>query len=558
MQPIVVILKDDLPQLREVATAKFGKESKESIEILLWSELKHSRSPKALFEFVRRLRCRRLAIGFSDLDCISRPVLYKALLLYSGARERLLFDAGGRLSNVPFLRFILVDMPLLFWELIRSTAVVSGLYMVVGFMCQLKYSKKKMISRPLRDERKKVAYIRIHFFSAIFGGTLAHTRGAIEGFQQNRYQVVLFSSDHVHGLENFPKFHLVCPPAGYENVGEIREMAYNLSLIWRGFWALRRAQYDCIYYRHTGFCVAPLILAKVLNIPLILEFNSSDYWRAKFWKERRYYFPQLLRRIERLNLARADLVVTVSKVCREQILELVPECEGKVLVTPNAVNPEKFHPEVSGKGVRTRLNIRHCEVVVGFAGTFMVYHGIDILARAILDLRRRGQGDGLCFLLMGKGGCQDEIKTFLTNNGCASAVRFTDAIPFNDIQEYLGACDILVSPHNPPPADIEFFGSPIKLFEYMAMGKAIVASRLGQIAEVLRDGQDALLVPQGDEKALAEAILRLANDPDLRVKLGHAARQKVVEQYTWKKNVERVLDALYLKKTPCNRTSGSW
>ena len=139
---------------------------------------------------------------------------------------------------------------------------------------------------------------------------------------------------------------------------------------------------------------------------------------------------------------------------------------------------------------------------------------------------------------------KEQVEQTLKRKDCGGHALFVGAVPFEKVETYLACCDILVSPHNPPPADLEFFGSPIKIFEYMAMGKAIVASRIGQIAEVLEDGVDALLVPPGDAEALAEAILRLAEDPDLRAELGRAARRKVVERYTWQKNVERVLKAV--------------
>jgi glycosyltransferase involved in cell wall biosynthesis len=107
----------------------------------------------------------------------------------------------------------------------------------------------------------------------------------------------------------------------------------------------------------------------------------------------------------------------------------------------------------------------------------------------------------------------------------------------------LDACDVLVSPHVPLDAGADFFGSPTKLFEYMAMGKGIVASRLGQINEVLTDEQTALLVEPGNANELSTAIMRLAESRELGEKLGVAARQAAVERHTWKRNAQHILDA---------------
>ncbi len=119
---------------------------------------------------------------------------------------------------------------------------------------------------------------------------------------------------------------------------------------------------------------------------------------------------------------------------------------------------------------------------------------------------------------------------------------FTGAIPHQYVRAYLDAADILVSPHVPMPGNYPFFGSPTKLFEYMAMGKAIAASALDQIAEVLEDGKTALLVAPGDSVELVAAIQHLAADPRLRAELGRNARATALARHTWRQNAGRVLD----------------
>jgi len=121
---------------------------------------------------------------------------------------------------------------------------------------------------------------------------------------------------------------------------------------------------------------------------------------------------------------------------------------------------------------------------------------------------------------------------------------FVGRIPHASIPVYLDACDILVAPHVPMPDGSPFFGSPTKLFEYLAMAKPVVASNLGQMAEILVDGETALLVKPADPSALAKAIHRLEKDQPLRQRLGANARSLVTSQYTWRHNSERALAAL--------------
>jgi len=107
----------------------------------------------------------------------------------------------------------------------------------------------------------------------------------------------------------------------------------------------------------------------------------------------------------------------------------------------------------------------------------------------------------------------------------------------------LDACDILIAPHVPLADGSDFFGSPTKIFEYMATGKAIVASRLGQIGEVLTDDETALLVTPGNTDELARAIVRLVDSHELRARLGANACAAAIREHTWTHNAQRVLDA---------------
>jgi len=125
----------------------------------------------------------------------------------------------------------------------------------------------------------------------------------------------------------------------------------------------------------------------------------------------------------------------------------------------------------------------------------------------------------------------------------AGRVIFTGAVDHDRVPRLLDACDILLAPHVPLADGSEFFGSPTKIFEYMAMGKAIVASRLGQIGEVLTDQETALLVEPGNVTELVTAIEKLIESDELRATLGAKARGVAEREHTWKHNAQRVLEA---------------
>ena len=132
----------------------------------------------------------------------------------------------------------------------------------------------------------------------------------------------------------------------------------------------------------------------------------------------------------------------------------------------------------------------------------------------------------------------------IERRGLTDRLLLTGLIDHDEALRLLAASDVCVSPHVPNPDGSRFFGSPTKLFEYMGLGKAIVASDLEQIGEVIEDERTGLLSPPGDVDAAAAAILRLLDDPELRVRLGDAALAEARERYSWKAHARRILDAL--------------
>jgi glycosyltransferase involved in cell wall biosynthesis len=142
-------------------------------------------------------------------------------------------------------------------------------------------------------------------------------------------------------------------------------------------------------------------------------------------------------------------------------------------------------------------------------------------------------------LIVGDGPERGRLAGRATCLGVEGVVDWTGAVGPEQVPELLGRMDVAVAPY---PEMERFYFSPLKLYEYMAAGLAVVASRVGQVAEVVRDGETGVLVPPGDAVALAEVLGRLQEDPRLRARLGEAARAEVVANHTWGRVVERVLE----------------
>jgi glycosyltransferase involved in cell wall biosynthesis len=298
-----------------------------------------------------------------------------------------------------------------------------------------------------------------------------------------------------------------------------------------------------VYQRYALYNTSGPELALRLKAPLVLEYNGSEVWIARNWG-RPLVYERLARRIEDAVLSAADLVVVVSRTIRDELVArgVAP---ARVLVNPNGVDPERYSPSVGGEAVRRRLGLEG-KRVLGFIGTFGRWHGAEVLADAFAALvaRRPEWRQSLRLLMAGDGLTRPEVERRLRAHGVADLAVLTGTIPQEDGPAHLAACDVLVSPHVPNADGSPFIGSPTKVFEYMAMGRGIVASRLGQIGEVLRHEETALLVEPDDAQATAAACERLLDDPSLALRLGRMARASVLAHHTWTEHTRRIVEAL--------------
>ena len=366
------------------------------------------------------------------------------------------------------------------------------------------------------------------------GGAASHINGFINAATELGTRVRMISNDYIAGLDE-QKMILIDP----EPVGSTRaafDLRNNLIFTAGVLKELERDPIDFIYQRYGRFTWAGVEASLRTSAPLFLEYNGSEVWIGKHW-DRSGMIP-LLERFENLNLNAAARIFVVSEVERQNLLRGgIPD--EKIIVNPNGVDTESFRPGVGGEEARREFGIAGHETVAGFVGTFGPWHGVLTLAQAIAAM----PGDPkVRFLLIGAGRFRDEVEQIIRDAGKEQQVVFAGHVDHRRVPSLLDACDILLSPHVPLADGSDFFGSPTKLFEYMAMGKGIVASRLGQIGDVLVNEETALLVEPGNVDQLRAAILRLANSAELTARLGAAAREAAIERHTWKRNAQRVID----------------
>ena len=537
MKIVLLVLSGDPGLARKTLQEKYPGDGIEAIS----RDQLESLPPLQRIRALRSLRADLFAIATERLAWQRGQNTLLAFGALAGARRVLLLDAhgdvreetrAGIISRAP-LRFAL-EAAASERAIARSRVQLKRFEQAVQDRAQVISPKSSAES----SEAIRLAYLRsTPSPGTLAGGAATHINGFVNAVVELGAQVNLISNDRIAGLDE-KRLTLIDP----EPIGTTRaafDLRNNLIFSNGALRAIQRAPADLIYQRYGRFTWTGVEASIRTGVPLFLEYNGSEVWIGKHW-DMSGMLP-LLERFERLNLSAAARIFVVSDVERRNLLQ-AGIADEKIVVNPNGVDVETFRPGIGGAAVRDELGVGQTETLAGFVGTFGPWHGVLTLAEAITMLP---EDSDVRFLLVGAGRFRDEVEHLVRDAGRERQVVFTGHVDHQRVPALLDACDILLSPHVPLEDGSEFFGSPTKLFEYMAMGKGIVASRLGQIGDVLADEETALLVEPGNAQQLAEAILRLDKSRELREKLGAAARRVAVERHTWKHNARRVLDAYH-------------
>ena len=313
-------------------------------------------------------------------------------------------------------------------------------------------------------------------------------------------------------------------------LGELLELAYNVVAYRRLKRAYLAHRPDVLYERHNLYLLAGKWLKRRFGIPYLLEVN------APIARERSAHgglaFPGLAQRLEVSTWKSADVVLPVTHVLAG-ILASHHVPRERIHVIPNAIDPKQFDTLPSRDHAKAALGLQG-RLVLGFAGFVRTWHGLE---QVIDFIAEAGQAE-LFLLVVGDGPAREQLLAHARRKGVERQVRLTGVVERERIPSLLAAFDIGLQPA------ATAYASPLKLFEYMAAGCAILAPRQANLAEVLSDEENCLMFNRDADGAFAAALKRLVGDSALRERLGRTARATITQRgHTWAGNARRVIHA---------------
>lgn len=313
-------------------------------------------------------------------------------------------------------------------------------------------------------------------------------------------------------------------------VFELAEIAYNLHGYRMLSYAIRDFKPDFIYDRYVNYNYSAVAAGNQHRVPVILEVNAP-YSLEKLTFDENLTFKNLSRRFESKICRDASKVIAVSTPLKNVLVSSgVPA--DQIVVMPNGADPDVFRVDADDCEIRRQWGLEG-KIVIGFTGILRPWHGLDLLIDAFESVAKRRKD--LHLLIVGDGPIRDDIERTIAQKGLFEKVSITGRQPHEKVNQFVAAIDIAVSPR------ATFYASPMKLLEYMAMGKAIVAPDMENIRDILSHQEDGILFQAEDADAMAKAMEELVSHPARRIALGKQSRKKIEAERTWLHNARDVV-----------------
>jgi len=316
-----------------------------------------------------------------------------------------------------------------------------------------------------------------------------------------------------------------------QSIFEMFELAYNVIALPRVLKAIKSDKSEMVYERYSLFMFTGVVAAKMRGIEIVIEVNDS----VLVERVRPLKFKWLAKKIEQWVFSNVDGIIFISSYFKEiseaNYLKLAPS-----KVCSNAVNLDHFDISTMDKNESKHKLGLSGKTVVGYVGAFVHWHGIDWFVDGMVS--RLKEHPDLVLLLVGEGTAYSAIEQYVKEADVENQVVLTGYVPHSQVSDYLKAMDFGILP------DSNHYGSPMKLFEFMAMKVPMVAPDFSPISEVLTDGVNGWLFEAENHVACIDKVLSLIDEVEEIERVGLGARQYIEEKGQWIHNAQAILESI--------------
>jgi glycosyltransferase involved in cell wall biosynthesis len=310
----------------------------------------------------------------------------------------------------------------------------------------------------------------------------------------------------------------------------IRPLSYALWSFMRGLMRALVTRPDIVYYRWMDSPHA-LIFAKLLGVPCVCEVNGEPVspWPGNQGKRVR----TLKHLLAQLALKRCDRIVVLTEGLGTLLQERYGVLRERIIVLPSGTDVQRFAAR-DAVACRLELGLLPNRPYVGFVGSFYRYQGLACLLDAMTLVKQVCPTAEL--LLVGDGEATEELKQQARATGFEGSITWVGRVPYWEVPNWIGAMSVCVAPFRSDRGET----SPVKLFDYLACHRPVVASAIPSVVSTFTADSGVQLVQPDDPRPLAEAILALLNDPGRCARLGKQGRRFVEEKFSWTTLVEQL------------------
>jgi glycosyltransferase involved in cell wall biosynthesis len=312
---------------------------------------------------------------------------------------------------------------------------------------------------------------------------------------------------------------------------ELLELSYTGYCFLKTAQAIRSFRPDFIYDRYIIFNAGAVLAGRAFRVPVCLEVNAPLAKERSIEPDERLVFQKLASWMEGWICANATETIVVSTPLKDY-LESIGVPRGKCIVMANGVDPERFSPRPRNEALLRDLGIPAGALVVGFTGILRPWHGLELLIDATASMVKRGRR--IFLLIVGDGPYRSSLEGRIAELGISACVRITGRLPHEKVPEYVSLFDVAVSPR------ATFYASPMKVIEYMALGKPVVVPRTPNFLDIIDEGVNGVTFEDGSAAALEKALADLSDSPGACKDLGAKSRRKVESRLNWRWNATEV------------------